>query len=133
MTSLVADTHAFIWYLSRSTALSRVAHRAIQGALSAGAPVYISSVTIVEVIYLVEKKRLTFQNLTDLKSTLHRPDSGFLVQAFDLAIAEQLEMIPREQIPDMPDRMIAATARYLGLPLITADQRIQAADLETIW
>ena len=84
-------------------------------------------------IYLVEKNRLSTQNLADLKTTLHRPDSGFRVQAFDLAIAEQLEMIPRDQIPDMPDRMIAATALYLKLPLVTADHRIQAAEIETIW
>jgi predicted nucleic acid-binding protein len=33
----------------------------------------------------------------------------------------------------MPDRIIAATALALGLPLVTRDRKIRAADLETIW
>ena len=72
------------------------------------------------------------QNLIDLKATLHRPDSGFKVAPFDFAIAEELENIPRDQIPDMPDRMIAATAQHLSLPLVTTDYRIQQSDVETI-
>lgn len=92
-----------------------------------------SSVTIVEVIYLTEKRRLSRRNLDDLKATLHRPDSGFRVAPFDLAIAEQLENIPRNQVPNMPDRMIAATAQCLGLPLVTTDYQIRQSEVETIW
>ncbi|MGH7200282.1 MAG: PIN domain-containing protein [Planctomycetaceae bacterium] len=33
----------------------------------------------------------------------------------------------------MPDRMIAATALHLNLPLVTRDRRIQAANIPTIW
>ena len=131
--SLVVDTHSFIWFLARSSDLSSVARQAIREAITSGHPVYVSSVTIVEVIYLTEKKRLPRQNLIDLKATLHRPDSGFKVAPFDLAIAEELENIPRDQIPDMPDRMIAATAQHLRLPLATTDYRIQQSDVETIW
>ncbi|MDE2724626.1 MAG: type II toxin-antitoxin system VapC family toxin [Gemmatimonadota bacterium] len=130
---MVVDTHSFIWFLARSSDLSSVARQAIREAISSGQPVYVSSVTIVEVIYLTEKNRLPRQNLIDLKATLHRSDSGFKVAPFDLAIAEQLESISRDQIPDMPDRMIAATAQYLGLPLVTTDYRIQQSDVETIW
>ena len=82
---------------------------------------------------MTEKNRLPRQNLIDLKAILHRSDSGFKVAPFDLAIAEQLENIPRDQIPDMPDRMIAATAQYLGLALVTTDYQIQQSDVETIW
>ena len=131
--SLVVDTHSLVWFLSRSPRLSSIARQAIRDTISSGHPVYVSSVTIVEVIYLTEKERLSRQNLTDLKATLHRPDSGLKVVSFDLAIAEQLESISREQIPDMPDRMIAATAQHLRLPLVTTDYRIQQSAVETIW
>lgn len=131
--SVVVDTHTFIWFLAQSSELSPFARQTIRDAITSGKPVYVSSVTVVEVIYLVEKKRLLPQNLTDLKIVLHRPDSGFIVQPFDLAIAEQLENISREQIPDMPDRMIAATAQFLKLPLVTKDHKIQTANIETIW
>jgi len=131
--SVVVDTHTFIWFLAQSPELSTIARQAIRDAIASGNPVYVSSVTVVEVIYLVEKSRLSSQNLTDLKTVLHRTDSGFKVQPFDLAIAEQLEGISREQIPDMPDRMIAATAQFLKLPLVTKDHKIQTANIETIW
>ncbi len=50
--SLVVDTHSFIWFLARSSDLSSVARQAIREAITSGHPVYVSSVTIVEVIYL---------------------------------------------------------------------------------
>ncbi len=33
----------------------------------------------------------------------------------------------------MPDRIIAATALHLGLPLVTRDHRIRASSVTTIW
>jgi len=41
--------------------------------------------------------------------------------------------VPRAEVPDMPDRIIAATALHLGLPLISRDRKIQLAGLQTIW
>jgi PIN domain nuclease of toxin-antitoxin system len=50
-----------------------------------------------------------------------------------LDIAETLRGIPRAHIPDMPDRMIAATAVALGVSLVSRDQRIQSSAVPTIW
>jgi predicted nucleic acid-binding protein len=33
----------------------------------------------------------------------------------------------------MPDRIIAATALHLGLPLVTRDARIVASGINTVW
>lgn len=33
----------------------------------------------------------------------------------------------------LPDRVIAATALQLGLPLVTRDRRLQSAGIQTIW
>jgi len=48
-------------------------------------------------------------------------------------VATALKDIPRNLVPDMPDRIIAATALHLGLPLVTRDRRLQAAGIDTIW
>jgi predicted nucleic acid-binding protein len=45
------------------------------------------------------------------------------------AVVRSLEAVPRDQIPDMPDRIIAATA----LALVTRDHRIRSAAVVTIW
>jgi predicted nucleic acid-binding protein len=52
----------------------------------------------------------------------------------DLSISETMQQIDRQIVPEMPDRIIAATALYLDLPLITRDLKIQAlSNLQTIW
>jgi PIN domain nuclease of toxin-antitoxin system len=40
---------------------------------------------------------------------------------------------PRNEVPDLPDRVIAATALALRLPLATRDREIRASGIETIW
>jgi PIN domain nuclease of toxin-antitoxin system len=133
MPSLVLDTHSMIWFLNQSPRLSSTAQQAIQSTIDNGHPAYVSAISVAEVIYLVEKRRLLRSQLDDFVATLRREDSGFVVVPFDLAIAEALSRIPRDIVPDMPDRIIAATALYLKLPLVTYDAKISAAQLPIIW
>jgi predicted nucleic acid-binding protein len=42
------------------------------------------------------------------------------------------EQIGRAEIPDMPDRIIAATAVCLGVPLVMRDGKIRASAVRTI-
>ena len=52
----------------------------------------------------------------------------------DILVAKTLAKIPRETVPEMCDRIIAATALYLGLPLVTKDHKIRNLDvIQTIW
>jgi predicted nucleic acid-binding protein len=67
------------------------------------------------------------------RSALTYPDSGLFIAPVDAGVADALPKIPRDVVPDMPDRIIAATALHLGLPLVTRDRRIQAAGIQTIW
>ena len=47
--------------------------------------------------------------------------------------AQALRKVERTLVPDLPDRVIAATALHLGLPLITRDRRMQLSGVNTIW
>jgi predicted nucleic acid-binding protein len=51
----------------------------------------------------------------------------------DCRIVEKMASIPRSQVPDMPDRIIAATALQLMVPVVSRDAKIRALNLETIW
>lgn len=133
MKALVADTHSAIWYIADSRNLSLIATKAMDNATEVGEPIYVSAITLVEMAYLIEKGRLPEQDLTDLLNELQNPSSNFELVSIDLAVTQTLRQISRNDVPDMPDRIIAATALYLNLPLVTRDGKIRATDLTTIW
>jgi PIN domain nuclease of toxin-antitoxin system len=133
MPGLVLDTHAAVWYLQRDSRLSKAAEDAIDRAIQAGDPAYVASISVVELTYLVEKGRVPAAALEILRKSLTDPSSGFSVLPLDLAVADALAKIPREDVPDLPDRVIAATALSLNLPLVTRDGKIREAELDTIW
>jgi predicted nucleic acid-binding protein len=68
-----------------------------------------------------------------LEGTLRDPSSGVSLAPLDLATASAVAKVPRDAVPELADRMIAATALHLNLPLVTRDARIQASGIRTIW
>ncbi len=68
-----------------------------------------------------------------LDFALSAPQSAFRVAPLTVDIAFRLKEIARTAVPDLPDRVIAATALVLGFPLVTRDGRIRASNVETIW
>jgi predicted nucleic acid-binding protein len=61
----------------------------------------------------------------------HRPKDGQKAQT--KLHQTSAERIPRDVVPDMPDRIIAATALTHDLPPVTADGKIRASRIPTIW
>jgi len=133
MAGLVLDTHTAVWYLQRDSRLSKVARDAINGAIQRGEPAYVASMSVVELTYLVEKGRVPAAALEILRRSLTDPSFGLSVLSLDLVVADALAKIPRQDVPDLPDRVIAATALSLNLPLVTRDRKIHEATLRTIW
>lgn len=92
-----------------------------------------SPITLVEAIYLVERGRIPGETLPLIVGALQQPDSVFVQVPFDLEVAQALQQVSRAHIPDMPDRIVAATALHLSVPVISRDGRIQASSIQTIW
>ena len=92
-----------------------------------------SAISVIETVYLVERKKLPSTALQRLRNALIDASAGLFVAAVDASVANALENVPRSIVPDMPDRIIAATAPHLGLPLVTRDRRLQSAGIQTIW
>ncbi|HUO33630.1 MAG TPA: type II toxin-antitoxin system VapC family toxin [Candidatus Acidoferrum sp.] len=131
--SAVLDTHTVLWYLENSKELSGEARTAVQKTVQEGRHVYVSAISVIEAVYLSEHKKIPEVALQRLRQTLADPSSGLTIAHIDASVANALGRIPRSIVPDMPDRIIAATALHLGLPLITRDRHIQSAGIETIW
>jgi PIN domain nuclease of toxin-antitoxin system len=131
--SAVLDTHTVLWYLENSKELSAVARTTIEDAVRDARDVHVSAISLVETVYLVERRRLPINALERLRSALTDPNSGLFIAPVDASVADALPKVPRDVVPDMPDRIIAATALRLGLPLVTRDRRLQAAGIQTIW
>ena len=133
MSACVSDTHATIWYLLDRPLLSPAASAALDAAEQAEAPIYIPSITLVEITYLVERGRLPLNAWDILADALDDSRRVLTLAPLDLAVARALQSIPRDEVPDMPDRIIAATAVALGLPLVTRDSRIRLTSIQTVW
>lgn len=135
MSAVVTDTHALLWYINNLPDLSAPALAAMEQSEKTGYPIYVPSIVLVELRYLVEKGRdITEGDFQIVIASLKDVASAITLAPLDLDIAEALEQIPRATVPDMPDRIIAATAFHLGLQLVTRDHKIQAlTNITTIW
>ena len=110
-----------------------MARTTIEDAIRDAQDVHVSAISLIETVYLVERRRLPLTALQRLRSALTDSKSGLLIASVDADVAAALQNIPRDVVPDMPDRIIAATALHLGVPLVTRDRRLQSTGIETIW
>jgi PIN domain nuclease of toxin-antitoxin system len=131
--SAVADTHAAIWYVASDSRLSSSAKEFIDSATAKGDKIGLSSISLIEIVYLIEKGRIPAETFTRLANVLNDPLGAFAEIPVSLAIARTLSRVNSLEIPDMPDRIIAATALDLGVPLVSRDGRIRISSIQTIW
>jgi PIN domain nuclease of toxin-antitoxin system len=133
MPALLLDTHAVVWYLSDDERLSSKALDAIETAIREGSGLFISVITLVEIIYLVEKGRLPEAAMQRLCTELDAEEPAIQVAVLDMGVARALGEVPRDAVPDMPDRIVVATAATLGLTLVTRDDKIARSGCRTVW
>jgi PIN domain nuclease of toxin-antitoxin system len=133
MIAAVADTHTAVWYLFNNPKLSTGARQAIEEAFRAGDQIGVSSISLAEMVYLSEKGRIPPTAVLDLIHRLFDPGYPLHELPVDASVAEQMSSISREEVPDMPDRIIAATGLRYGVPVISRDRKIRASRIQTIW
>jgi PIN domain nuclease of toxin-antitoxin system len=129
----VADTHAAIWFLAGDPRLSAAAKEFFEKAALARKKIVLSPISLAEVLYLVEKKRLPISAFDDLKAALVNSNHVLEEAPFTGEVVEAMRKVARDEVPDMPDRIVSATAVFLGVPLISRDGRIRASNVQTVW
>jgi len=129
---ILLDTHVVVWLLTAPERLSGQARDVIAQARMVGEKLGYSPVSLYEIAYAANRKRLL----------LNSPTAKFIV-----AIEATLELVPltseiavcAAQLPDPfhgdpLDRMIAATAIVHDCSLITHDREIRSANVcKTLW
>jgi PIN domain nuclease of toxin-antitoxin system len=129
----VADTHAVIWYIFADRRLSETARTILEKSAVDGNQVAFSSITLAEIVYLSERGRIPSETLALLLNAVDTNDAVLVETPFDRHITQTMATIDRAQVPDLPDRIIAATAVHLGVSLISRDHKIQLSAVNTIW
>src|SRR5262245_52126235 len=110
MAAVVADTHTAVWYLMNSPRLSRAAANALDQASAAGDAILIPSISLVELTYLVEKGRVPAEARQRLVDAIAQTNGPFELAPLDRRVADAVGLIDRNIVPDLPDRVIGATA-----------------------
>lgn len=135
------DTHALLWHLQevsaarsrRARGLSPRARRIFAAADQGQEIILIPSIVLVELIYLSERGVVPAALVDRLLGDLARAPENYRLAALDLETITHLRDIPATTVPEMPDRIIAATAKAKGVPLLTRDESISAADVRVVW
>jgi predicted nucleic acid-binding protein len=127
----VTDTHPFVWNSTGNILrLGSNAKEIFDQAESGLVSIIIPSIVLAERIFLAERGRITVK-LEELFERLN--DSvNYTIYSLDLAIVRST--IELRKVSEVHDRIIAATAKYLGLELITNDVAIvQSGYVRTVW
>ena len=127
MSDVLADTHAIIWFFFDPARLSAAADSALSAAAQTG-KLFISAITLVELDYLSTKKSFPYPDaLARIVALVIDPSAPVEVLPLTLEVAQAMGRVPRNEVPDMPDRIIAATAVAHRLTLVSADSTISGS------
>ncbi|MCU0495180.1 MAG: PIN domain-containing protein [Chloroflexaceae bacterium] len=130
---VVADTHTILWYLYNDTRLSVTATNLLDATDAAGEQIAISSIVLAEVVYLTEKGRIDSTAFGRILAALNRVDATLVEVPLDRWVVQAMQRIDRSQVPELPDRIVAATGLHLGVPIVSRDRKIRSAIVTTIW
>ena len=126
----VSDTHALLWWFIDSPKISSRAAEIFKKCERGENVIFIPSIVLAEALTIFEKKRVSF----NFKTLFRNIDASenFMLIAFDYPILQ--EMMTLKVIPEIHDKIIAATAKHLRVPIITKDKILQKSRLiKTIW
>jgi PIN domain nuclease of toxin-antitoxin system len=116
-----------------SKRLSRAALATIRRATAADG-ISVASISLWELATLIDQGRIRAPGTIESSVRAVVNSTSVVVHEITPEVAALATAFPRDFSADPADRLIGATARSLGLPLVTRDQRmLESSLLKAIW
>lgn len=126
----LADTVAIVRHLRSHPALGPQAAQILREADAGRHHVYISAITLMEVLYLSEAKRVAVR-LDELIEHVSGSGNYEIVPVNADVVLAAAEV---DDVPELHDRIIVGTAKWLGVPILTGDGIMsKSSHVQTIW
>jgi len=125
----LADTVAIVRYFSKSGKIGKRALKILRDTDAGEHVIYVSIISIVEIMYLAERNRIPLK-LDETLSKITISDNYHIVD-LDVDTIQNAKAIHGLELHD---RLIVASARQLKLSILTSDTQILKSNLiDTIW
>ena len=125
----LADTVTVIRHFSGVGRIGRKARTILEGVEQGDHHLFLSTVSLVEILYLSEKNRI----MINLGESLDIIDDSANYSIVDLT-TKIVKFAEKIDFPEIFDRLIMSTARSLDIPILTSDKAIRNSGIvETIW
>ncbi len=120
--NLLLDTHVWIWSL---LAPDRIQESTLRALASEDAVLHLSSISCWEILLLAEKGRIELATHAEswLAKALRNSPIIEVPISMEIAIISRSIAVSNQ---DPADRFIAASAKVLGLTLVTSDKKLQS-------
>ncbi len=129
----VVDTHALIWHaLGRRARLGRKAAAFLDRVEAGEAAAWVPAIALVELLEAAHRGVIRLDGGSDAWVQGLMGSGSFFVAELTAEVALRADAL--YAIPERGDRLIAATAAHLALPLVTPDPDIaRAAGVALLW
>jgi PIN domain nuclease of toxin-antitoxin system len=113
----LADTHALLWHFTNSPKISKKAKSIFEKCEKGKCIIFIPTIVIAECLSIFDKKKVIF----DFKILFNhiRMSENYVIVPLDHKIL--IKMTETKEVSELHDKIIVATAKFLGSPLITKD------------
>ena len=116
----LADTHALVWYLNEDANLSAEAKSIFEKAEQGETTIIIPTISLLELLFICKKKKYLLQ----FKALLQKLNEAISYTIYDLDFQVVMACTELDNIPEIHDRVITATAILTGATVITNDEDI---------